>query len=356
MKVLSVVGARPQFVKAFAVSPAIREAGHDEVLVHTGQHYDEELSDVFFEELDLPRPDYNLGVRSGPHGEQTAAVIQELEPVVREEEPDAVIVYGDTNTTLAGSIVTCKMDPVLAHVEAGVRGYNREMPEETNRVLSDHASDLLLVPSEEGVENLRQENVTEGVHWTGDVMYDAVLKVRDGAASVSNVLDEFGLREDDYVLVTIHRARNTDDSERLESILNALAEVPSEVVFPVHPRTLASMKEYGLYEQANRDLTLVDAVGYLDFIRLLDGAHTVATDSGGVQTEAFFLDTPCVTFRMETEWTETVDSGWNQLVGADPERIYDAVVNASAPDTKPEPYGDGNAADRVVECLVDAVE
>ncbi|USZ68099.1 UDP-N-acetylglucosamine 2-epimerase (non-hydrolyzing) [Halorussus salilacus] len=352
MKVLTVVGARPQFIKAAPVSRAVRRT-HEEVLVHTGQHYDEEMSDVFFDELGIPEPDDNLGVGSDDHGAQTAEMLVGLEGKIAEEDPDAVLVYGDTNSTLAAAVAASKMDPALAHVEAGLRSYNREMPEEINRVLTDHAADLLFAPSARAVENLRAEGVAGAVHGTGDVMYDAVLWARDRAADHSTVLDDLGLAAGEYVLATVHRAANTDDPDRLAAILDALAEDSREVVLPAHPRTVERMEEYGIYDDAETRLTLTDPVGYLDFVRLQDCAEVVATDSGGVQKEAFFLDTPCVTMREETEWRETVEAGWNTLVGADGDAIRRNLATAEVAPDKPRPYGDGNAAATIAGLLDD---
>ena len=350
MKIVSIVGARPQFIKAFPVSSALR-VDHDEVLVHTGQHYDEELSDVFFEELDIPEPDYNLGVGSGPHAAQTANMMTAIDEVVDDEDPDAVLVYGDTNSTLAGALVAAKREPILAHVEAGLRSHNWSMPEEVNRVLTDHASDLLFAPSESAADTLRAEGVDEGVAVTGDVMYDAILRVRERARSRSSILDRFGLREGEYVLATVHRAANTDDPDRLARVLDGLASAPLPVVLPVHPRTENALREHGLWDAARERLRLVDPVGYFDFVRLLDGAERVATDSGGVQKEALYLDTRCVTLRDETEWTETIDSGWNVLVGADEGAIRRALRTDAEPPEKPSLYGDGEAAERIASAL-----
>lgn len=350
MKVLSVVGARPQFVKAAPVSHELRTA-NEEVLVHTGQHYDEALSDVFFDQLDLPEPDHHLDVGSGSHAEQTARVMTRLEPVVREEAPDDVLVYGDTNSTLAAALVAAKLDVRLAHVEAGLRSENWSMPEEVNRVLTDHASDLLLAPTRTAVENLAREGLTDGVHCTGDVMYDALLQVSEQAGVVSTIVEDLDLQEGGYVLATVHRAGNTDDPTRLEAIVSALEAIDSPVIFPAHPRTIDRLESYGLYERAAEEFRLIDPVGYLDFVRLLDAADLVVTDSGGVQKEAFFLDTPCVTLREETEWIETVEAGWNVLVGADPERIQAGLSHEFDLNGKPQPYGDGSAAVRIRETL-----
>lgn len=355
MKVLSVVGARPQFIKAFVVSKDLRKA-HEEVLVHTGQHYDEELSGVFFEELEIPEPDYNLGVGSGPHGEQTAEMIVELERLIEEEGPDAVLLYGDTNSTLAGAIAGSKMESLVVHVEAGLRSHNRDMPEEINRILTDHGSDLLLAPSPDSVNHLDDEGQSDRTVATGDVMYDAVLEVRGRAATASTILDRLSIEPGEFILSTVHRAKNTDERERLQSIFEALRDTDQPVILPLHPRTESRLRDYDMWEFANDCVEIIDPLDYVDFIRLLDTAKCIATDSGGIQKEAFFLDTFCVTLRDETEWVETVDAGWNTLVGAD----YDKITTALArdwvpPEQKPEPYGDGNAARAVRETLEEYV-
>ncbi|KAB1191226.1 MULTISPECIES: non-hydrolyzing UDP-N-acetylglucosamine 2-epimerase [Haloferax] len=352
LKVLSVVGARPQFIKAFPVSNALRRE-HDEVLVHTGQHYDESMSGVFFDELDIPKPDYNLGVGSGTHAAQTAEMMQRLDTVIADEAPDVVLVYGDTNSTLAAALVTSKREPRLAHVEAGLRSHNWEMPEEVNRVLTDHCSDLLFAPSESAALTLETEGIHDGVYVTGDVQYDAILQARSTAREHSTVLDELGLQDGEYVLATVHRAGNTDDRTKLESIMTGLADAGKPVVFPVHPRTKNALEASGLWATVTDDenILLVEPVGYLDFVRLLDGAERVATDSGGVQKEAFYLDKRCVTLRDETEWVETVDAGWNTLVGADVDAIRTALQSTEPLPEKPSLYGDGTAAERIVDAL-----
>jgi UDP-N-acetylglucosamine 2-epimerase (non-hydrolysing) len=353
MKVLSIVGARPQFIKAFPLSAALRE-DHEEVLVHTGQHYDTGLSEVFFEELAIPEPDHHLGVGSDTHGRQTGRMMIELEALCERESPDAVLVYGDTNSTLAGAIVAAKGDPLLCHVEAGLRSYNRAMPEEINRVLTDHVSDVLCVPTERARSNLASEGIAEGVSVTGDVMYDAIRWARERAADTAEILAELGVSEGEYVLATVHRAGNTDDRGRLEAILRTLSGLSEPVVLPAHPRTVARIEDFGI-EDATAGIRLIEPVGYLDFVRLLDAADRVATDSGGVQKEAFFLDTPCVTLREETEWVETVEAGWNSLVGTDPEAIRAALIGDRDRPPKPSLYGDGTAAEAIVAALAEAV-
>jgi len=352
MNICTVVGARPQFVKAAVVSSALRE-DHEEVLIHTGQHYDNELSAVFFEQLDIPEPEYNLGVGSDSHGRQTAEMIAGIEDVCLEREPDLLLIYGDTNSTLAGAVVGAKRDMLVAHVEAGLRSHNRSMPEEINRVLTDHASDICLAPSETAMAHLEAESVAGDSYLIGDVMYDAVLEADRRAREHSEILETVGLEPERYVLATVHRASNTDDSATLEAILDGFADSPLPVVFPAHPRTVDRLEAFGLTERAREVCTCIDPVGYLDFVRLLGAAERVATDSGGVQKEAFFLDTPCLTLREETEWPETVDCGWNELVGSEPERIREAVVRERSleADRKPQPYGDGLAAKRVAGVL-----
>nr|ABQ76008.1 UDP-N-acetylglucosamine 2-epimerase [uncultured haloarchaeon] len=352
MKILSVVGARPQFVKEFAIGRALRDT-HEEVLVHTGQHYDEELSDVFFETLGIPEPEYNLGVGSDTHGRQTGEMLIRLESVLELESPDVVLVHGDTNSTLAGAIATAKTDIPLAHVESGLRSFNRQMPEEINRVLTDHASHIRFVPSERAVDNLAAEGITESVEPVGDVMYDALLWAQQQSATHSTVLDTYQLQTDEYILATVHRAANTDDNERLEAIMSALAETPRPVVLPLHPRTEQRLQEYSLYEWATDTLMIIDPVGYLDFIRLLDCAYRVVTDSGGVQKEAFFLDTPGVVVRDKTEWTEIIESGWLELVAADTTQIRETIEREWPldPAEKPQPYGDGTAAEQIINIL-----
>jgi len=350
--IATIVGARPQFIKAFAVSRVLRPEC-DEVLVHTDQHYDEELSNIFFEELGIPEPDYNLGVKSKSHGRQTAAMIEGIESVVDEVDPNVVLLYGDTNSTLAGAIVGAKKDTAVAHVEAGLRSFNRDMPEEINRILTDHVSDLLFAPIERAVSNLAAENITDGVYETGDVMYDTLLWAQERATEQSSIVEDLGIPPNEYVLATVHRPKNTDDPAKLESIIDGLARSTLPVVFPAHPRTVNKLNQYGLLEHAKAEFRFIDPVGYLDFVRLLDTAERVATDSGGVQKEAFFLDTPCLTLRNETEWVETVECGWNKLVNADAETIAQSLREERPLKNKPNLYGNGTAAETIVEVLKD---
>lgn len=341
---------------------ALRAAGHTEVLVHTGQHYDDEMSAVFFRDLDIPEPDYNLGVGSGPHGWQTGQMLMRIEEVLLQEKPDWVLVYGDTNSTLAGALAACKLRIPLAHVEAGLRSFNREMPEEHNRVLTDHCADLLFCPTQTAVDNLAREGITRGVHLVGDVMYDAVLQFSALARERSTILDDLGLTPKRYLLATVHRPYNTDNPERLRSILAAFAEIEEPIIFPVHPRTRKRMAEYGLNNPQSetcaepgrsiRNPKFIDPVGYLDMLMLEQHARMILTDSGGMQKEAYFFGVPCVTLRPETEWVETVRAGWNLVVDVDPERILWAVNGHRWPGDRPAPvFGDGQASERVVNLL-----
>jgi UDP-GlcNAc3NAcA epimerase len=348
LKIVTVVGARPQFVKAAPLSRRIRER-HTEILVHTGQHYDDRMSAVFFDELDIPRPDHNLGVGSGAHGAQTGAMLTLLEPLLCGENPDLVLVFGDTNSTLAGALAAAKLHIPVAHVEAGLRSFNRRMPEEVNRVLTDHLSELLFAPSEASRMNLAAEGITRGVHVVGDIMYDAVLMYRDLAMARSRLPDVLELAPGRYYLCTVHRAENTDRPDRLTGILDGLARLPLPVVLPLHPRTRRRLAEHQLGIPAN--VRVIEPLGFLDMLRLELDAACVLTDSGGVQKEAYYLGVPCVTLREETEWTETVDTGWNRIAGTDPEAIATAVTQANGDRSRPSLYGDGSTADRIATCL-----
>lgn len=353
MTILSIVGARPQFVKAAVVSAMFRERGReDEILVHTGQHYDAAMSTVFFEELGLPAPALNLEVGSGSHAVQTAAMLQGLEQVAREREPSVVLVYGDTNSTLAGALVAAKLGIPLAHVEAGLRSFNRAMPEEINRVVTDHLAELLLVPTEAGRANLEREGRGAFAHVVGDVMYDAVLRFGHLAES-RGIVRDLGLAEKQFALATIHRAENTDDPARLRVIVDALGRIGADtpMVWPVHPRTKKALEQHGVEP---RDIRVIEPVGYLDMLALERSARVIMTDSGGVQKEAFFAGVPCVTLRAETEWIELVEAGWNCLVPpVNAASIVRAFREALAP-PPPAPeglYGGGRAALRIAEIL-----
>jgi len=349
MKILSVVGARPQFIKASPLSLEIRRR-HDERLLHTGQHYDYGMSDVFFEGLGIPKPDYHLGIGSGKHGAQTGAMLAAIEAVLEKDKPDTVIVYGDTNSTLAGALAASKLHIPVAHVEAGLRSFNRAMPEEINRILTDHLSTWLFVPSMTSRDQLCQEGIEAGVHVVGDIMYDALLMHRERAEAHSRILDHLGLSPRSYYVATIHRAENTDKKGNLVRLLEAMNRLPKPVVLPLHPRTSHKMGEYGL--QPGGNVRCIDPLGYLDMLKLQQKASCVLTDSGGVQKEAYYLEVSCVTLRSETEWVETVTTGWNLLCGTDPDRIVAGVAQmegCKAP--HPHLYGEGDTAKRIVEVL-----
>ncbi|MDQ3917963.1 MAG: UDP-N-acetylglucosamine 2-epimerase (non-hydrolyzing), partial [Acidobacteriota bacterium] len=315
-----------------------------------GQHYDDRLSDVFFADLAIPQPAVHLGIGSGSHGVQTGAMLSALDGVLDAQRPDWVLVYGDTNSTLAGALAAAKLRVPVAHVEAGLRSFNRAMPEELNRVVADHLSSVLLCPSPAAVENLKAEGVTAGVHLVGDVMYDAVLRFAARAEERSTVLRDLGLGPNGYLLATVHRAENTDDTARLREILSAFSRIGEPVVFPVHPRTRKIIG--GLDLPLGPNVRAVGAVGYLDMLALERHARMILTDSGGVQKEAYWLGVPCVTLRDETEWVETVEAGWNTLAGADRARILEAVKSfRPAAGPRPRLYGDGRVAERCVRVL-----
>ncbi len=350
MKIASIVGARPQFVKCAPVSRELRKV-HGEVLIHTGQHYDPGMSEVFFEELAIPKPDYNLGIGSGTHGRQTGAMLGAIEAVLEKEEPDVVLVYGDTNSTLAGALAAAKLHIPVAHVEAGLRSFDRRMPEEVNRVLADHCSDILFCPTETAVANLAAEGITEGAFLVGDVMCDAMNYNRAVAEERSSVLAKLGVEPGEYLAVTVHRPSNTDSPENMTAILGALGEAERPVVFPVHPRTRNYLGEYGLLADLPENILITEPLGYLDMIRLMAHAKKILTDSGGVQKEAYMLGVPCITLRENTEWVETVEVGWNVLVGAERERIVDAIHSFSPASRQKNLFGDGDASLRIRRIL-----
>lgn len=348
MKVLTIVGARPQFIKAAPVSRILRQH-HAEFLVHTGQHYDDAMSDLFFRQLSIPAPDVNLEVGSGRHGAQTGAMLPGIETIALKQEPDWMLIYGDTNSTLAGALVAAKLHIPVAHVEAGLRSYDRRMPEEVNRVVADHLSDLLLCPTDTAVANLEKEGLAGGVRMVGDVMFDAFRQNLEVARRNSRVLADLHLNAGSYQLLTVHRAENVDQPGYLGDILEGVAASGKRVVFPVHPRTRAALA--GRLEAVGSNLMLTDPVGYLEMLVLEENAEAVVTDSGGVQKEAYFAGRPCITLRRSTEWTETVSAGWNVLVGTDPVAIAEAMRSFRPERPRPDLFGDGHAAERVVEAL-----
>jgi UDP-GlcNAc3NAcA epimerase len=351
VKILTVVGNRPQFIKAAAVSGLLRSE-HDEVLVHTGQHYDDSLSEVFFRELGLARPERELGIGGGSNTSQLARMLGALEPLLATEHPDAVLVYGDTNSTLAGGLGAAQARVPVVHVEAGMRSFDRAMPEELNRVQTDHLSELLLCASQTAAENLRTESIAGHIEVVGDVMVDVALRVQPAARADAQSLGAHGVQSGSYLLVTAHRAGNVDDPERLRALVELVRALPGPVVFPLHPRTGARLRETGLLDElaAIEDLHLSEPLGYLELSALLCQARAVVTDSGGVQKEAYLAGVPCVTLRANTEWVETVQSGWNTLVDLDAAAAL-AALERQPPAARPQLYGDGHAAERCVRAI-----
>ena len=373
MKICTIIGARPQFIKAAAVSRAI--AMHNklasdaprvsEVIIHTGQHYDDDMSAIFFRELEIPNPAYNLGIGSGGHGTQTGQMLAGIEDILLKEKPDWVLIYGDTNSTLAGALAASKLNIPIAHVEAGLRSFNRRMPEEINRVMTDHLSTLLFCPSQTAVDNLRAEGIppdglclapyssrlTPNVFIVGDVMADAFRFAATKLSQKSDVLQRLKIEEKRYYLATIHRAENTDDQQRLYNIMNAFSKIAEKaiVILPLHPRTKKILgNKISMFNPA---LRIIDPVGYFDIVALQKSALMILTDSGGMQKEAYWSQVPCITLRDETEWVETIETGWNVLAGADYDRIIQAVGTIKPQMEQPPLYGDGHAAEKIIEAL-----
>jgi UDP-GlcNAc3NAcA epimerase len=348
VRIVTIIGNRPQFVKAAAVSRKLRET-HEELIVHTGQHYDDELSRIFFEELRVPAPDRQLGTGSGSNTAQTARILAALDPVLDKLRPALALVYGDTNSTLAGALAAAQAGIAVGHVEAGMRSFDRTMPEELNRLLTDHASDLLLCSTATALGNLEREGARGEAHLVGDVMADVSLAFRDIAAKRSTILADLGLEAGSYLAVTAHRAGNVDPPERLDRLVDLLEALPRPVVFPVHPRTRGRLEGAGLIDRID-GLRLVPPLGYLDFLELARHARALLTDSGGVQKEAYLLGVPCVTLRNTTEWVETVEAGWNVLVDLDRDAAL-AALERRPPAERPELFGGGHASDRVCEVV-----
>jgi UDP-N-acetylglucosamine 2-epimerase len=348
VKIVSVVGARPQFIKCAVVSSKLRKVA-EEILVHTGQHYDHEMSGVFFDELRLPAPNYHLEVGSGSHGWQTGQMLLKIEEVLATEKPDWILLYGDTNSTLAGALAAAKLHMKVAHVESGLRSFNRIMPEEINRVVVDHLSSLLFCPSETAVNNLAREGIVRGVHVVGDVMLDVLLRALPLAEGRSRILSTLGLSKSGFLLATIHRPENVDHPARLANIARAFNSLNEIIVFPVHPRTRKMIEENAVVWSPH--VRLIEPLGYLDMITLEKSARIVLTDSGGIQKEAYWLGVPCLTLRDDTEWVETIESGWNKLVGSETSQIIEAVHTFESPATRWSLYGDGSAAGHIATIL-----
>jgi UDP-N-acetylglucosamine 2-epimerase len=365
IKILTVVGARPQFIKAAALSRTIdnfnskiSDVKIKESIVHTGQHYDDNMSKIFFDQLKIPHPEINLEVGSGLHGKQTGSMLEKLEEVAIDKKPDWILIYGDTNSTLAAAIAASKLHIPVAHVEAGLRSFNRKMPEEVNRVVADHLSKLLLCPTDTAVNNLSNEGITDGVHQVGDVMYDSVLFNFKLAAGSSTIIKELELESKQYYLATIHRAENTDDPQRLKNIVDAFSQIEKTIVLPLHPRTRKTLGDS--LEKLASNVLITDPVSYLDMLMLEKNASLILTDSGGVQKEAYWAGVPCVTLRDETEWVELVDAGVNQIVGADTVAILDAVkkteqITEKFKSNNAQLYGDGRSAEKIINILSKAI-
>ncbi len=347
MKIAQIVGARPQFVKLAPLSHLVRSR-HSEVIIHSGQHYDIQMNDVFFRDMQIPHPDHDLRIGSGGQGVQTGEILAALEPILMEENPDWVIIYGDTNTTLAGALAASKLGLKTAHVEAGLRSFNRSMPEEINRVVADHVSDLLLCPTAVAMENLRREGLAEKSRLVGDIMTDALKLGLEIAQGSSDALEELALQPGSYFLLTLHRPYNVDDPQTLELILKGLDGLGKTVVFPVHPRTRNVLAELRIEDFKN--IRFVEPLSYLDFLGLMGSAQMVLTDSGGIQKEAYILGKPCVTLRSETEWVETLESGWNLLLPVDSDGFPNAIIDFKPQGTRPELFGNDVAA-RILEIL-----
>jgi UDP-N-acetylglucosamine 2-epimerase (non-hydrolysing) len=354
MKIVSIVGARPQFIKEYIISKMVRKIC-DYVVIHTGQHYDFEMSQIFFDQLGLLEPDYNLGIGSATHGEQTGKMLIKIESLLIKEKPDVVLVYGDTNSTLAGALSAVKLNIPVGHVEAGLRSFDKTMPEEVNRILTDHCSSLLFAPTKTAKENLIKEGIKKGVYVTGDVMYDALvhnLKI----AEKSKILKQLRIKPNQYYLTTIHRQSNTDDIKNLSNIIEALSEINEKVIFPVHPRTKKLIKKYNLNKKMKKNIKNTKPFGYFDFIWLEKNAKKILTDSGGVQKEAYILKIPCITLRENTEWVETVKDKWNILVGSDKDKILDAVYNFQPKQKQHQYFGEGRACQNIVKILKEYIK
>ncbi|MBN2089070.1 UDP-N-acetylglucosamine 2-epimerase (non-hydrolyzing) [candidate division KSB1 bacterium] len=356
MKIATIVGARPQFVKAAPLSTILRQK-HEEFLIHTGQHYDPQMSQVFFDELQIPEPDINLGIGSGSHASQTGEMLKKTEDILKEITPDLLIVYGDTNSTLAGALAAVKLLIPVAHVEAGLRSFNRTMPEEINRILADKISNLLFCPTETAVQNLKNEGIESSVHLVGDVMYDAVLRFGEIAEKKSSILKKLGISPKNYFLATVHRAHSTDSAENLKHIIDAFNESQLPIVFPVHPRTVNALKQFQLWSliESSQSIVNIEPVSYLDMLVLEKNAAKILTDSGGIQKEAYFFQVPCITLRKETEWVETVDDNWNILVGTDKNRILEAI-QCFEPVSQPKMlFGDGSASEYIEKIIATSI-
>lgn len=348
MKIITVIGARPQFIKASSVSQYLR-LYHKEILIHTGQHYDLNMSDIFFDELEIPKPDYNLSIGSGNHGFQTGNMLIKLEEIYLKEKPDMVVVYGDTNSTLAGALCASKLLIPIVHIEAGVRSFNVKMPEEQNRILTDHISKILFTPTDTAKNNLLAEGILDNIYNVGDVMFDSIIKYKELAKKQSCIIEKLNYSNKGYILATIHRAENTNSINRLSNIIEALNESDEDIILPLHPRTKKYIENYGIIIGDN--IKVIEPIGYLDMIQLEANSKKIITDSGGMQKEAYFMKKICITIRDETEWIETVESGWNIIVGANKYKILEAITNTISGKKHTQLFGDGKAALKIIDII-----
>ncbi|MCK5475608.1 MAG: UDP-N-acetylglucosamine 2-epimerase (non-hydrolyzing) [Candidatus Pacebacteria bacterium] len=352
MKIISIVGARPQFIKIASLSKKLRKK-HKEITIHTGQHYDTEMSQLFFDELKISKPNYNLEVGSGNHGQQTGKMLIEIEKILIKEKPNLVLVYGDTNSTLAGALAASKLHITIGHIEAGLRSFQKTMPEEINRVVTDHISDLFFCPTINAINLLKKEGITKKVYFTGDVMYDSVKQNIKISQNTSGILKRLKVKSKKYILATIHRTINTDNKQNLESIFDAFILSNKKIIIPLHPRTEKFIKRYKLYDKiiSAKNIIMIKPLGYLDMLELEENAEKIITDSGGIQKEAYFLKTPCITLRNETEWIETVKDKWNILVGNDKTKILNAIESFETKTAQHNYFGDGNAAKEITNII-----
>ena len=348
MKIISVVGARPQFIKLAILSKELRE-NHNEIIIHTGQHYDDNMSRYFFEEMQIAKPDYNLNIGSGSHGKQTAEMLIGLEDIFLHQKPDVVITFGDTNTTLATGLAATKLNIPVAHVEAGLRSHNREMPEEINRILTDHISDYLFAPTLTAMENIKSENLYGKPFLVGDVMYDSLLYYGKIAEQKSRILKNLKLKQKEYILLTLHRPYNVDNIQKLQNIFSALKQTKRFIVLPVHPRSRKMIESTNTIIPEN--ISIIEPLGYLDFIFLQKHSEKIITDSGGIQKEAYLNGIPCITIRPETEWIETVKAGWNVLVGNKKDQLIENCLNFEPSHNRPRYFGDGNSSKKIISIL-----
>ena len=348
MKIISVVGARPQFIKLAILSKELRE-NHNEIIIHTGQHYDDNMSRYFFEEMQIAKPDYNLNIGSGSHGKQTAEMLIGLEDIFLHQKPDVVITFGDTNTTLATGLAATKLNIPVAHVEAGLRSHNREMPEEINRILTDHISDYLFAPTLTAMENIKSENLYGKPFLVGDVMYDSLLYYGKIAEQKSRILKNLKLKQKEYILLTLHRPYNVDNIQKLQNIFSALKQTKRFIVFPVHPRSRKMIESTNTIIPEN--ISIIEPLGYLDFIFLQKHSEKIITDSGGIQKEAYLNGIPCITIRPETEWIETVKAGWNVLVGDKKDQLIENCLHFKPPHNRPRYFGDGDSSKKIISIL-----